>query len=62
MVLPDSERVADPQVCNIFHACMPGCIIQCSNVYVDTQGKEMTSPVEYETLALLGTNCGWCFK
>jgi aldehyde:ferredoxin oxidoreductase len=40
------------------HACMPGCIIQCSNVYVDAQGKEITSPVEYETLALLGTNCG----
>ncbi len=40
------------------HACMPGCIIQCSNVYYDENGKEMTSPVEYETLALLGTNCG----
>ena len=40
------------------HACMPGCLIQCSNVYVDEDGKEMTSPVEYETLALLGTNCG----
>ena len=40
------------------HACMPGCIIQCSNVYVDADGNEITSPVEYETLALLGTNCG----
>lgn len=40
------------------HACMPGCLIQCSNVYYDADGKEMTSPVEYETLALLGTNCG----
>ncbi len=40
------------------HACMPGCVIQCSNVYVDASGKEITSPVEYETLALLGTNCG----
>ncbi|MEM7334292.1 MAG: aldehyde ferredoxin oxidoreductase C-terminal domain-containing protein [Chloroflexota bacterium] len=40
------------------HACMPGCMIQCSNVYYDEDGKEMTSPVEYETLALLGTNCG----
>jgi len=43
---------------NQTHACMPGCIIQCSNVYVDANGKEVTSPVEYETLALLGTNCG----
>ena len=40
------------------HACMPGCLIQCSNVYADENGNEVTSPVEYETLALLGTNCG----
>lgn len=40
------------------HACMPGCVIQCSNVYVDANGKEVVSPVEYETLGLLGTNCG----
>lgn len=43
---------------NHTHACMPGCLIQCSNVYVNAEGKEITSPVEYETLALLGTNCG----
>jgi aldehyde:ferredoxin oxidoreductase len=40
------------------HACMPGCVIQCSNVYADASGKEVVSPVEYETLGLLGTNCG----
>ena len=40
------------------HACMPGCVIQCSNVYADATGKEVVSPVEYETLGLLGTNCG----
>jgi len=40
------------------HACMPGCIIQCSNLYADASGKEIVSPVEYETLGLLGTNCG----
>ena len=40
------------------HACMPGCVIQCSNVYMDADGKEIVSPVEYETLCLLGTNCG----
>lgn len=43
---------------NHTHACMPGCVIQCSNVYADAEGKEVTSPVEYETLGLLGTNCG----
>lgn len=40
------------------HACMPGCVIQCSNIYHDADGNEVTSPVEYETLGLLGTNCG----
>ncbi len=42
----------------ISHACMPGCMIECSNVYVDKDGKEIVSPVEYETLGLMGTNCG----
>jgi aldehyde:ferredoxin oxidoreductase len=37
---------------------MPGCVIQCSNVYADEDGNEMVSPVEYETIGLLGTNCG----
>ncbi|MFT5134852.1 MAG: aldehyde:ferredoxin oxidoreductase [Gammaproteobacteria bacterium] len=40
------------------HACMPGCLIKCSNVYVDADGKEIVSPVEYETIGLMGTNCG----
>ena len=40
------------------HACMPGCMIECSNVYVDKDGKEIASPIEYETLGLMGTNCG----
>ncbi len=40
------------------HACMPGCLIRCSNIYVDMDGKESVSPLEYETLGLVGTNCG----
>lgn len=40
------------------HACMPGCMIECSNVYVDPDGNEMVSPLEYETLGLMGSNCG----
>ncbi len=40
------------------HACMPGCLIECSNVYADKDGNEIVSPVEYETLGLMGTNCG----
>ncbi|MFX6778542.1 aldehyde ferredoxin oxidoreductase C-terminal domain-containing protein, partial [Acinetobacter baumannii] len=40
------------------HACMPGCVIQCSNVIVDEKGEEVVSPLEYETIGLMGTNCG----
>ncbi len=40
------------------HACMPGCLIQCSNVYVDKDGEEICSPLEYETIGLIGSNCG----
>ena len=40
------------------HACMPGCMIECSNVYVDAKGVELVSPLEYETLGLMGSNCG----
>lgn len=40
------------------HACMPGCMIKCSNIYVDEGGEEICSPLEYETLGLMGSNCG----
>ncbi len=40
------------------HACMPGCMIRCSNIWVGEDGEEMVSPMEYETLGLMGTNCG----
>ncbi len=40
------------------HACMPGCMIKCSNIYADKNGEEICSPLEYETLGLVGSNCG----
>jgi aldehyde:ferredoxin oxidoreductase len=40
------------------HACMPGCVIKCSNVYADTEGKEIVAPLEYETIGLMGSNLG----
>ncbi len=42
----------------VSHACMPGCQIRCSNVYHGADGEEIVSPLEYETIGLLGTNCG----
>ncbi len=40
------------------HACMRGCAIQCSNIVPDAQGQAMVSPLEYETIALMGSNLG----
>lgn len=40
------------------HNCMTGCIVKCSNVVHDAQGKYKTSALEFETLTLLGSNCG----
>jgi aldehyde:ferredoxin oxidoreductase len=38
------------------HACMPGCTIRCSNCFAGPDGTKITSPVEYETIGLLGSN------
>ena len=41
------------------HACMAGCTIRCSNVYSNQDGsEEIVSPLEYETIGLMGTNLG----
>jgi aldehyde:ferredoxin oxidoreductase len=39
------------------HACHAGCIIQCSQVYNDKNGKYVTSGFEYETIWGFGANC-----
>ena len=38
------------------HACMAGCTIKCSNVFGGEDGKIIVSPLEYETIGLMGTN------
>lgn len=41
------------------HACMPGCVIQCSNVYGSQDGQQvLVAPIEYETIGLMGSNLG----
>ncbi len=40
------------------HACSPGCIIKCSNVWPNPDGSEMVSCIEYETDWAFGANCG----
>lgn len=38
------------------HPCMKGCVIRCSNVFNDKKGQYLTSSLEYETIALMGSN------
>ena len=40
------------------HRCMETCVIGCSNVLADQNGREIVSPLEYETLCLMGSNLG----
>lgn len=40
------------------HACMAGCTIRCSNVYGAEDGTAIVSPLEFETIGLLGPNLG----
>ncbi len=37
-------------------ACSPTCVIKCSNLVVDESGNHVTSSLEYETMALNGSN------
>lgn len=38
--------------------CMPGCVIACRNQYVDQTGKPIVGTLQYETIALMGSNLG----
>jgi aldehyde:ferredoxin oxidoreductase len=40
------------------HACMPGCVVCCSNVIPDKNGRELNRALEFETITLLGANLG----
>jgi len=40
------------------HACHPGCIIQCSEVWTKDDGTHPMGVLEYESVWALGPNCG----
>lgn len=40
------------------HACLPGCKISCSRIWVDKNGNYVTKGPEYETIWANGANCG----
>ncbi|WP_457575519.1 aldehyde ferredoxin oxidoreductase C-terminal domain-containing protein [Desulfomarina sp.] len=52
-----AELIAKRPDAQASHACMKGCIIHCSNILTDENGNLICSSIEYETLALLGSNC-----
>jgi aldehyde:ferredoxin oxidoreductase len=62
---PDVENLDGARIIESFdergggmHNCMTGCVVQCSNIVHDREGKYKTSALEFETLTLLGANCG----
>ncbi|MDH5506231.1 MAG: aldehyde ferredoxin oxidoreductase [Anaerolineae bacterium] len=44
--------------CDPSHPCMAGCTIQSSNIFVTLDGGTTVSPLEYETIGLMGSNLG----
>ena len=49
----EKKRGANPT-----HGCHRGCVIQCSGMYNDKDGKFLTKQPEYETIWAHGGNCG----
>lgn len=43
---------------NPTHGCHRGCIIRCSGIFVDKDGKYVTKQPEYETVWAHGADCG----
>jgi len=38
--------------------CVPGCTIQCSNVFANAKGEKIVATIQYESMVLLGPNLG----
>jgi len=62
---PDAQTLDGARIVESFeergggmHNCMTGCIVRCSNVVHDADGNYKTSALEFETLTLMGANCG----
>lgn len=51
------HRLAEERGGRWGHSCHPGCCIRCSNIVVDKNGKYVTGSLEFETVALFGSNC-----
>jgi aldehyde:ferredoxin oxidoreductase len=53
MVEMEKSRGGNPT-----HGCHRGCVIQCSGIFNDKDGKFLTKQPEYETIWAHGGNCG----
>lgn len=42
----------------VTHGCHKGCVIRCSGIFLDKDGKFLTKQPEYETVWAHGANCG----
>ncbi|QNB48328.1 aldehyde ferredoxin oxidoreductase [Thermanaerosceptrum fracticalcis] len=42
---------------NPTHACHPGCVMRCSQIYNDAEGNYLTAGFEYETIWAFGADC-----
>jgi len=68
-IFEDAENISGDQlrelllerggVSDTSHACMAGCVIKCSNTVGAKDGKTvLVSPLDYETIGLMGSNLG----
>jgi len=63
-----AEEIAGERVAEVIAArggegrsgtpCVRGCVIQCCNIFPDPSGKKTVASIQYENIALLGSNCG----
>lgn len=64
--MEEAELISGEQIAKIqperggkmTHACHAGCVVKCSQVYNGKKGNYLTSGLEYESIGLLGSNCG----
>jgi aldehyde:ferredoxin oxidoreductase len=54
----ENRKGIGPDEGEVGHGCHPGCIIKCSSIWPDEEGKAYVSCLEYETVWAMGANCG----
>ncbi|GIW42553.1 MAG: aldehyde ferredoxin oxidoreductase [Candidatus Binatia bacterium] len=64
MQFEDADKIDGARIVENFetrgggmHNCMSGCIVRCSNVVHGPDKSYVTSALEFETIALMGSNC-----